>query len=72
MRALRPGGILATYACSHVVTYDILRDLLQQAAGDARRSMRVLDICRQPDDHPIMVSIPESEYLRGYLLEVVG
>lgn len=72
LKALRPGGILATYACSHVVTWDIFRGIIQEAAGDARRPLRVLDICRQPDDHPVMISIPESEYLRGYLLEVAG
>lgn len=71
MKALNPGGILATYACSHVMTYDLLRGVLEGAAGDARRAVRVLDIRRQPDDHPAMVTIPESEYLRGYFLGVV-
>jgi 23S rRNA (cytosine1962-C5)-methyltransferase len=70
IRHLNPGGILATYACSHHITHDSLLDIIGSAAHDARRSVRVLRHAHQPADHPVMPGMPESEYLRGFVLEV--
>jgi 23S rRNA (cytosine1962-C5)-methyltransferase len=47
-----------------------LRSVLSAAAADARRRVRVLEYCHQPPDHPVLISMPESEYLRGYILAV--
>ncbi|MDR2463557.1 MAG: class I SAM-dependent rRNA methyltransferase [Verrucomicrobiales bacterium] len=66
------GGVLATYACSHHVTHDAYWEMLMSAAGDAGRTVRLREICRQPADHPILLNVPESEYLRGFVLEVVA
>ena len=63
-----PGGILATYTCSHHMHDAELRQVLAEAAADARRRVRVLEFCHQPPDHPVLVTMPESEYLRGYIL----
>ncbi len=68
MKLLAPGGILATYTCSHHMQDAELRDVLASAAADARRKVRVLEFCHQPPDHPVLVTMPESEYLRGYIL----
>lgn len=70
MKRLSPGGILATYACSHHMSHSIFLELLGQAAWDAKRKTRVLEFCHQPPDHPVLPTMPESEYLRGFLLEV--
>ncbi len=70
MKALAPGGILATYACSHHMQDAELRGVLADAAADAKRRVHVLEWCHQPPDHPVLVTMPESEYLRGYLLRV--
>ncbi|PTY07296.1 rRNA large subunit methyltransferase I [Opitutaceae bacterium EW11] len=70
MQRLTPGGILATYTCSHHMHDAELRDVLAQAASDAKRQVQVLEFCHQPPDHPVLVTMPESEYLRGYLLRV--
>ncbi|MDR2673661.1 MAG: class I SAM-dependent methyltransferase [Opitutaceae bacterium] len=70
MRQLAPGGILATYTCSHHMQDAGLREVLAGAAADARRRVRVLEFCHQPADHPVLVTMPESEYLRGYILLV--
>jgi 23S rRNA (cytosine1962-C5)-methyltransferase len=70
MKALTPGGILATYTCSHHMQDAQLREVLADAAADAKRRVHVLEFCHQPPDHPVLVTMPESEYLRGYVLRV--
>jgi len=70
MKALVPGGVLATYACSHHMQDAQLREVLGGAAADAKRRVHVLEWCHQPADHPVLVTMPESEYLRGYILRV--
>jgi 23S rRNA (cytosine1962-C5)-methyltransferase len=47
-----------------------LRSVVAGAAGDAKRKVRIVEFCHQPADHPVMVTMPESEYLRGYILRV--
>jgi 23S rRNA (cytosine1962-C5)-methyltransferase len=70
MQRLSPGGVLATYTCSHHMQDADLRSVLSAAASDAKRRVRVLEFCHQPPDHPVLLSMPESEYLRGYILKV--
>lgn len=70
MRALEPGGVLATYTCSHHMGDAELRGVIAAAAHDAKRHVQVLEYCHQPADHPVLVTMPESEYLRGYILRV--
>jgi 23S rRNA (cytosine1962-C5)-methyltransferase len=70
MKALVPGGVLATYTCSHHMQDAQLREVLAAAATDAKRRVHVLEFCHQPPDHPVLVTMPESEYLRGYILRV--
>jgi 23S rRNA (cytosine1962-C5)-methyltransferase len=70
MKSLTPGGVLATYTCSHHMQDAQLREVVSEAAADAKRRVHVLEFCHQPADHPVLVTMPESEYLRGYLLRV--
>lgn len=70
MKALVPGGVLATYTCSHHMQDAQLREVLAEAATDAKRRVHVLEFCHQPPDHPVLVTMPESEYLRGYIVRV--
>jgi 23S rRNA (cytosine1962-C5)-methyltransferase len=44
--------------------------MLAEAATDAKRRVQVREFCHQPPDHPVLVTMPESEYLRGYILGV--
>jgi len=69
LQRLAPGGVLATYSCSHHVQDADLREVLAAAAADAKRKVRVLEFCHQPPDHPVLVTMSESEYLRGYILQ---
>jgi 23S rRNA (cytosine1962-C5)-methyltransferase len=70
MKRLTPGGVLATYSCSHHVTAEVFREVVAEAAHDAKRKVQVLEFCHQPPDHPVLLTMPESEYLRGYILRV--
>jgi 23S rRNA (cytosine1962-C5)-methyltransferase len=70
MQRLTPGGVLATYSCSHHVQEADFRAMLAEAAADAKRQAHVLEFCHQPPDHPVLVTMPESEYLRGFILRV--
>lgn len=68
VKRLVPGGILATYTCSHHMQDAELRQVLAEVAADARRKLRVVEWCHQPADHPVLLTMPESEYLRGYII----
>ncbi|WP_157836937.1 class I SAM-dependent rRNA methyltransferase [Geminisphaera colitermitum] len=68
LQRLAPGGVLATYTCSHHMQDADLRGVLAAAAVDARRDVRILECCHQPADHPVLVTMPESEYLRGFIV----
>src|ERR1700678_2703256 len=57
MQRLAPGGVLATYTCSHHMQDADLRGVLSAAAADARRRVRVLEFCHQPPDHPVLLSM---------------
>lgn len=68
VKRLAPGGLLATYSCSHHIQDAELRHVLAEVAADSRRRLRVVEWAHQPVDHPVLATMPESEYLRGYLL----
>lgn len=70
MQRLVPGGLLATYTCSHHMQDAELRQVLAEAATDAKRKVRVVEWAHQPADHPVLVTMAESEYLRGYIVRV--
>ncbi len=71
LRLLKPGGILATFCCSHHVDAELFRDTVLSAAFDARRVLRRVGIYSQSPDHPVIPMIPETEYLKGFAFEVV-
>ena len=67
---LAPGGLLATFSCSHHVNDAIFREVIAEAAVDAKKTLRQLVRFGQAADHPVILSLPETEYLRGYLFEL--
>ena len=69
-QALKPGGILATYSCSHHVHTEEFNAVVAEAASDAKMSPRILEWAHQPKDHPVLVNFPESQYLKGLILSV--
>jgi 23S rRNA (cytosine1962-C5)-methyltransferase len=69
LRLLERGGLLATFSCSHHVTPATFEEICRQAAGDAGVRARVLASLTQSRDHPVILTIPESRYLTGLLLQ---
>ncbi len=71
MRLLPPGGILVTNSCSHHMSEAMLLDIAAQASLDAGRTLRVLERRTQAKDHPILLTVPETHYLKCVILQVV-
>jgi 23S rRNA (cytosine1962-C5)-methyltransferase len=71
LRLLQPGGILVTCSCSHHLAESALLELVAQASLDANRTLRVLERRTQSQDHPILLTVPETHYLKCLILEVV-
>jgi 23S rRNA (cytosine1962-C5)-methyltransferase len=69
MRCLAPGGALLTASCSFHVRLPEFLAMLAEAAGDSGRRIRVRRILGQGEDHPEVLTIPETGYLKGALLE---
>jgi len=69
-KLLSPTGLLATFSCSHHVGADLFRDMISESLVDAKRSARLLQTYGQNADHPILATIPETEYLKGFLMEM--
>jgi 23S rRNA (cytosine1962-C5)-methyltransferase len=70
-RLLRPGGFLATFSCSGLVSADLFQKVIFSAVIDAGRDAQILYQLSQGPDHPILLTFPESAYLKGFLLRVI-
>lgn len=71
MKLLPRGGYLATCSCSHFMTDELFRKVLADAAKDASVTLRQIEARQQAPDHPILWGVPETEYLKFYLFQVV-
>ena len=72
IRLLEPGGVLATFSCSHHVSDDAFEGMVRDAAADAGARLRLLAPLTQSADHPMLLTVPETRYLKGLLLERMG
>jgi 23S rRNA (cytosine1962-C5)-methyltransferase len=72
LKLLEPGGILVTCSCSHHMSEAMLFEIVAQAALDAGKTLRVLERRTQAADHPILLTVPETLYLKCQILEVLG
>jgi 23S rRNA (cytosine1962-C5)-methyltransferase len=70
MRLLNDGGILVTCSCSHHVSEGLFAEMLADAANDAGRWIRVLERRIQAPDHPVILTVPETLYLKCFILEI--
>ena len=71
MKLLPRGGYLATCSCSHFMDSGLFVKMLISAAADAGVSLKLIEARRQSPDHPIMLNVPETDYLKFYLFQVV-
>ena len=70
LKMLRPGGLLVTCSCSHHVSWADLEGAVASAAADASRRVRLLERRGAAPDHPVILNLPETEYLKCLILEV--
>jgi len=68
-RLLEPGGLLATFSCSYHVSETVFEDTVRSAAADAGVRLRLLGALGQSADHPALLTVPETRYLKGLLLQ---
>ncbi len=71
LKLLTPGGLLATFSCSGLVTPDLFQKIVFGASVDAGREAQIIAKLGQGADHPIRLSFPEGEYLKGLLCRAV-
>ncbi|MCT4580769.1 MAG: class I SAM-dependent rRNA methyltransferase [Flavobacteriales bacterium] len=71
MKKIQPGGIIFTFSCSQIVDKELFANTIAAAAIEARRKVRVLHQLHQPADHPVNLAQPESEYLKGLVIQVL-
>jgi 23S rRNA (cytosine1962-C5)-methyltransferase len=64
LKMLRPGGLLVTCSCSYHVSQSVFLDMLAAAALDAHRTLRLIEVRGQAKDHPVLLNVPETSYLK--------
>ena len=72
LKMLRPGGVLVTCSCSFHVSEAEFLGMLGSAAADADRRVRILEKRGQSQDHPVLMNVPETAYLKCVILEVIS
>jgi 23S rRNA (cytosine1962-C5)-methyltransferase len=70
MQLLRPGGWLVTFSCSGLVSADLFQKILFGASVDAGRDVQIAERLTQATDHPVLLTFPESAYLKGFVCRV--
>jgi 23S rRNA (cytosine1962-C5)-methyltransferase len=70
LKMVRPGGLLVTCSCSHHVAWADLEGAVASAAADVHRRVRLLERRAAAPDHPVILNLPETEYLKCLVLEV--
>ncbi len=71
MKLLNPGGILVSCSCSYQLSKEEFLNMIKSAASDAGELFRIVKELTQSPDHPILLSMPETRYLKGVVLEVL-
>ena len=72
MKLLSEGGILATSSCSYHIEKSVFIDMLRDSARDARKQFRLVEYRSQGKDHPVLLSVPETEYLKCAFLSLTS
>jgi len=70
LKKIKPGGTLATFSCSQLISREMFRDAVMRAAVSAGRFVRIVDILHQAPCHPTSIFHPEGDYLKGLMLFV--
>jgi 23S rRNA (cytosine1962-C5)-methyltransferase len=71
MKLLNPGGVLVTCSCSYNIDEEMFGAIVQQAAADAHADMVLIEKRMQGRDHPVLIGVPETYYLKCFILRKV-
>ena len=71
LKLLNPGGVLITCTCSYHMSEAMFLELIAQAAMDARRRLQIIEKRGQASDHPVLLGVPETHYLKCVIARVV-
>ncbi len=71
MKILPRGGYLATASCSHFMPHESFERMLRHAAADAAVELKQIEVRQQAPDHPVLWNVPETDYLKFYIFQVV-
>ncbi len=71
LKLLDKGGILSTFCCSHHASRELFLENLAEASVDAKKSLRLVTEHGQRADHPVLITLPETSYLKGFTVEVI-
>jgi 23S rRNA (cytosine1962-C5)-methyltransferase len=71
LKLLNKNGILATCSCSFHMSEDLFLETVEEAARDARRRVHLIEKRTQSADHPSLVGMPETYYLKCFILRVI-
>ena len=71
MKLVKAGGYLATYSCSHFMIQELLAKTIQEAVHSAHKRLRQVEFRTQSPDHPILWGVPETNYLKFFLFQVI-
>jgi 23S rRNA (cytosine1962-C5)-methyltransferase len=72
LKLLDKGGLLSTFCCSHHASRELFLENLADASVDAKKSLRLLAEHHQRPDHPVLITIPETSYLKGFTCQVIA
>ena len=71
LKLLNPGGVLITCTCSYHVSEELFLEIVAQAAIDAHRRVQIVEKRMQASDHPVLVGVPETYYLKCVIARVI-
>jgi 23S rRNA (cytosine1962-C5)-methyltransferase len=71
LKLIPKDGFLVTCTCSHHISYSLFKEMLISSAEDAGRKLRLIEYRPQSKDHPILPAVPETEYLKCFILQVI-
>ncbi len=72
LKLLEKGGVLSTFCCSHHASRELFMENLADASVDAKKSLRLIAEHSQRADHPVLITLPETGYLKGVTVEVIA
>jgi len=71
LKLLDKGGIVSTFCCSHHASRELFLENLAEASVDAKKTLRMVAEHGQRADHPVIITMPETSYLKGFTAEVI-